>query len=214
MKLTSRRSITTSSPPWCSRSTASRTRSTVARSISPLGATIRAPPRRCVATSKLPGAATSPRSSSHLSHESAGVSGSQELLSHGGGLLALQVYGGVHAPHRIGGQLAADRIQRSGQLRPVLPCEVAPDHRRQVLEREQVARILEDLVAPARQLAFGGEDREDVDLPFVERRIARRKLQRNELEVLDLVDGVEALRALEARLELGQGTELEVRDAL
>src|SRR3954466_10893060 len=146
MKPTSRRSTIRSSPGWNSRSTASRTRLTVARSISPRGATTNAEPWRRVATSRLPGAATRRLPSSHLltpigGRPSAWGVRPDETGSHGRGLLALEVDCGIHPPHHVGGQTTAERIEWTCQPRAVLARQVAPDNRGEVLEREQVARV-------------------------------------------------------------------------
>src|SRR3954470_12496688 len=221
MNATCRRSMTMSSPGLKSRSTASLTRSTVARSISPSGATMRAPSVRWVAMSKLPGAATSPGPSLHLlTHSgsplvgifSARATRIDEALSNGGGLLALEVDRRIHPAHHVRSQTSTELVERPGELRAVLPCQVAADHRREVLERKEVARVAKHGVAAGRQLALGREDREHVDLAPVEARIAGRELQRNELEAIDAVERLHALGAFEAGLELRQGTELEALD--
>src|SRR3954470_11301067 len=189
MKPTSRRSSTMSSADWWSRSTASRMRSTVARSISPRGDTIRDEPECSEPTSKLPSAATSPSPILALLDttwwERRSTCGARldEASSDVVGLLAVQVDGCVHAPHRVSSQTFAERVERPGQPGAVLAGEVRADHRRQVLVGEQVARVLQHPVAAARQLALAREDGQHVDLARVERRVAVREQHRLEAEV-------------------------------
>src|SRR3954447_26722769 len=75
-------------------------------------------------------------------------------------LLALDVHGGIHAPHRIGAQTAAECVDRAREALAVLARQVAPDDGREVLEGEQVPRVCKDAVAAGGQLALGREDRE------------------------------------------------------
>src|SRR3954470_1903804 len=219
MKPTWRRSRTMSSPCSRSRSTASRTRSTVARSISPRGATTSAERRRSVATSKLPGAATSPLPSSHFStpkgpRKSARGPRFDEAGGNRSRFFALQVDRRVHSPHGVSAQTSAERIDRPGQALAVLARQVAADHRREVLEREQIARVLEHAVAPGRQLTLGREHCEHVDLAVVQALVAPRELQRHEAEALQSVDRVKPDRSFEAGLELRKRAQAQPRNVL
>src|SRR4051812_27947286 len=122
MKPTSRRSRTTSSPDCHSLSTAPLTTSTVARSISPRGATTSVFPWRRVATSKLPESATNPSSSLHLSRARRDETGGYCRR-----FFALQVNRGIHAPHAVSRQTPAERVERPSEPLSVLQGQVAAD---------------------------------------------------------------------------------------
>ena len=78
---------------------------------------------------------------------------------------------GVELLHHGDRQQRAHRVERRGQLRPVRVEDLAADQRRDVVDREQALRIVEQRVAPPAQLAVGREDGRGDDAPLVELRI-------------------------------------------
>src|SRR4051794_34505476 len=109
---------------------------------------------------------------------------------------------GVHLAHRLGGELGAHGVHYLGDL-GVRGEQLGANHRRDVLEREQPPRVAQERVTPADELAVGGEDGGQADLPLVERGVLVADRERRHVHVAQAVDVAQPDEPLEARAELG-----------
>src|SRR5438067_1622469 len=82
--------------------------------------------------------------------------------------LLVDDHGLVHRDHRLQRQLRADRVDGLREPLPVRLRDLLRDDRGDVLEAEDVLRVGQDRVLPARELRVGREDVPCIDLPVVE----------------------------------------------
>src|SRR5881396_2585182 len=92
----------------------------------------------------------------------------QELVGDLAGVLLVEYDGAVHPPHRLDGQLRADRVHGLREPGPELRQQARLHNRRGVLEAEHRLRVDQDRVLAALELSVRREHVGDVDLPLVE----------------------------------------------